>query len=80
MDSAEFTRWIAYLSIEPPLETRLDYLSGAIGTLIGRVEGTLGGKPPRLSGRLIEWDRRPEDEQAAFVAWIQSLNKGAADK
>ena len=80
MDSREFTRWIAYLSIEPPMETRLDYLCGAIGTLIGRVEGTLGGKPPRLTPRLIEWDRRPEDEDAAFVAWVQSLNKSKANK
>ena len=80
MDSEEFTRWGAYLSIEPPMEQRADYLAGAIGALIARVEGTMGGKPPRIKSRLIEFDARPEDDQKAFAAWIGALGKSCSPK
>ena len=76
MSSAEFTRWAAFLSIEPSMEYRADYLASALGALIGRVEGTMGGKPPRLPARLIEFDRRPEDDQEAMAAWLGSLCNG----
>jgi len=75
MDSAEFTRWVAYLSIEPPMEARADYLAGAMGALIGRIEATLGGRPPRLKSRLIEFDRREEDDQAELAAFLSGLGK-----
>lgn len=80
MTSADFTRWIAFLAIEPCMETRVDYLSGALAALIGRVEATLGGKPPRPTARLIEWDRRPQDDDEAMVAFLQSFGKKGAAK
>ena len=76
MSAAEFARWAAYLSIEPSMEYRADYLASALGVLIGRIEATMGGKPPRLPSRLIQFDAREEDDQAAFAAWLGSLNNG----
>ena len=76
MSSAEFARWAAYLQIEPSIEYRADFLSAALGALIGRVEATMGGKPPRLGSRLIPFDRRPEDDQAALAAWLGGLGNG----
>jgi len=75
MSAAEFARWGAYLSIEPGMEQRADYLASALGALIGRCEATLGGKPPRLPARLIQFDRREEDDQAALAAWLGSIGK-----
>jgi hypothetical protein len=76
MTSAEFARWAAYLQIEPSIEYRADFLAGALGALIGRVEATLGGKPPKLGTRLIQWDRTETDDQETMAAWLGSLNNG----
>jgi hypothetical protein len=73
MSSAEFVRWCAFLRMEPDTGTRMDVLASAVGALIGRVEGTMGGKPPRLRGRLVEWDRDEEADQNALVEWIKSI-------
>jgi hypothetical protein len=70
MTSAEFTRWAAWLAMDPPMEVRADYLATAIVAHINRVQGTLGGKPPRLGPRLIAWDRRDEDDQEGLAEWI----------
>jgi hypothetical protein len=73
IDARTFVYWTAYLSIEPPAEARMDYLASALGTLIGRVEATMGGKPPKLPARLIEFDRRPEDDQEGMAAWLEAI-------
>jgi hypothetical protein len=73
IDARAFARWQAYLSIEPCAEQRMDYLASAMGTLIGRVEATMGGRPPKLPSRLIEFDRRPEDDQEALAAWLGAV-------
>ena len=72
MTSAEFAEWKAFLSIEPDDGTRADYLAGALGALITRIEATLGGNPPKLRGRLIQWDRRPEDDEAELAAAMEA--------
>ena len=55
LTSAQFAGWAAFLAVEPDVGTRADGLAAALGTLIGRVEGTLGGRPPSIAGRLINW-------------------------
>lgn len=72
MSSAEFSEWRAFLSIEPDDGTRADYLAASIAALITRVEATLGGTPPQLRGRLIEWDKRQKDEEAELAAWLET--------
>ena len=71
MSAAEFARWVAFLTLEPDQGTRTDYLAAQLAAMIARVEGTLGGKPPRIKGRLIEWDRNPEDEEKELAAWLE---------
>ena len=71
MSAAEFARWIAFLTMEPDVGTRMDYLAAGLAAMIARVEGTLGGKPPRHKGRLIEWDRNPADDEKELAAWLE---------
>ncbi len=72
MSAREFGEWKAFLTVEPDAGTRADYLAGALAAFIGRVEATMGGKPPRLSGRLIEWDKRHVDETERIAAMLES--------
>ena len=77
MSAAEFNRWVAFLAMEPDLGTRMDYLAAGLAAAIARVEGTLGGKPPRISGKMIEWDRCPEDDEKELAAWLEGFGKRA---
>lgn len=77
MGSAEFTKWLAFMSIEPDIGTRLDANSAALGALVGRVEATLGGRPPRIGARLVEWFRDDTREQSA-LAGVLSVMKPRA--
>lgn len=72
MSAREFGEWKAFLTVEPDMGTRVDYLAGGLAAFIGRVEATMGGKPPRLSGRLIEWDKRHVDETERIAAMLES--------
>jgi len=76
LDARDFANWAAYLQIEPPIEERLDRLMAIIGLLITRIEATLGGRPPHIGNKLIEWDKRPEDEQLEFAQWLQTIIGG----
>ena len=76
IDAREFAYLAAYLQIEPPIEERLDRLMAVIALLITRIEGTLGGRPPKIGDKLIEWDKRPEDEQKAFAEWLKATLGG----
>jgi len=72
ISSAEFAEWKAFLTVEPDIGTRADYLAGAMAAFVGRVEWTLGGKPPRLGGRLIQWDKRQTDSADEMAAMLES--------
>lgn len=72
MSSTEFSEWKAYLSLEPDEGTRADYLAGAIGALVTRVEATLGGKPPKIGGKLIRWDKREGDDMRELAAMMEA--------
>lgn len=72
IDAREFAEWCAFMQIEPDVGTRLDYTAGVIGALIGRVEASMGGKPPRLGPRLIEWGRDEADAQAEIFEQLVS--------
>lgn len=73
MGSAEFTKWLAFMSIEPDIGTRLDANAAALGALIGRVESTLGGRPPRIGARLVEWFRDDARDHAAIAGMLQTF-------
>ena len=64
------------MQIEPCIEERIDYLAAAIGTLIGRIERTLGGRPARTGAKLIQWDRRENDGQEELAAWLKGVTSG----
>lgn len=61
------------MSIEPDIGTRLDANSAALGVLVGRVEATLGGRPPRIGARLVEWFRDDAHDQAAIAGMLQAF-------
>lgn len=79
MTSAEFSEWRAFLAIEPDDGTRADYLAASIAALITRVEARLGGRPPELRGKLIQWDKRQQDDEAELAAMLESRLRNVGD-
>lgn len=51
----------------------MDYLAGALATMIGRLEAVQGGHPPKISGRLIEWGKEPKDDSDELAAFLETL-------
>lgn len=77
ISSADFAEWCAFLIDEPDIGRRADGLATVIGALIGRVEAALGGKPPRIESRLIEWGgKRSADEQMIAKAISEVVKRG----
>jgi hypothetical protein len=75
MSSREFSEWCAFLQLEPDIGTRADYLATALAQHIARVEATMGGKPPPIKGRLIEWDAHVEDDAEGLAAMLSNMGK-----
>ena len=72
------------IPIQLPLGVRLrddatfaNYYPGAnaaaLGALVGRVESTLGGRPPRIGARLVEWFRDDARDHAAIAGMLQTF-------
>src|ERR1035437_3686589 len=55
ISAEEFARRRAFWLVEPPLGTRLDLLCGALGRLLACVIGNLGGEPPDIGEKLIDF-------------------------
>ena len=54
----------------------MDYLLTAIANLLTRIEATLGGTPPEISGRLIEWGKNAEElDGDSLIKALSGLGK-----
>lgn len=78
ISSSEFSDWCAYLSSEPDIGTRLDYLSATIGQLISMLIACNGAKPPEIGARLIDWDGRDmeakrKSDNEAFINALKAM-------
>ena len=73
MTSEEFAFWQAYLEREPDAGTRADYLATMIAHLVNNVVAALGGRPPEIGARLIDWGRRPVDDERELLEALQRM-------
>lgn len=48
----------------------MDALAAILAAHIGRVEATLGGRPIKISGRLVEWGEQEQEASADDVRTI----------
>jgi len=74
IDSDEFGRWIAFLQLEPDIETRLDWLATALAGRIDNVSRVWGASIPEIDGRLIDWgsETNPDELFEKLKRWAES--------
>jgi hypothetical protein len=78
--SKQFVEYMEHMRLEPDIGIRLDYLISMVCQMLARVEGTLGGKPPKLNSPIIEWGKTEvenEKERQERIAnmFITALGK-----
>ena len=73
MTSAEFTRWAAFLSLEPDIGTRADWLATNLACHLGRIEATLGGSLLEIQGKMIDWGRTEETDEREVLKKIKAI-------
>ena len=61
ISSEDFAKRRAFWLVEPPIGERLDLLCGALGRLLAGIIGNLGGEPPDIGEKLIDFLKEPED-------------------
>ena len=76
IDSAEFAEWCAFMLLEPDIGTRADWLCSAIAMHLARIEAAPGGSRDIRGGKLIEWGRTAEDDEAALYARLKAFGNG----
>jgi hypothetical protein len=79
ISSAEFGEYMLSMKHEPDCGTRLDYLMSMVCQMLARVEGTLGGKPPKLTSPIIEWGKShieiEKERQEQVLEMFKALGK-----
>ena len=67
---------MAYLSIEPDVGTRADWLATTLVAALARIEATLGGKPVKTDGKVIEWGTTQEADEATIAGVLDRIING----
>lgn len=78
VDSAEFTRWLAFASHEPIGQERLDLLAAMVCHKIVACSPGRKPRPPKVKDFIPEWWPRKqsvEEQIAIFQQFFQAMKK-----
>jgi hypothetical protein len=73
VDAAEFARWLAYWTIEPPTANRMEVMVAQLCRIVAK---TMGGRETDVADWIPDYarhesDQTPDQVNAAMAAWFR---------